>query len=73
MRLENVTQEELENMSDHDLLNMRERANQMWSAVKTYKEHIGKKQIGIHQPIPEGSFMGIYSTICEQVEKRLAG
>jgi len=70
MRLENVTSEQLEEMPDHDLLNMRERANQMWSSVEVYKEHIAKGQIGISQPIPEGSFMDIYSSICEQVEKR---
>ena len=70
MRLEDVTQDNVGELSDHELRCLRERANQLHNASWKWKEQLSKQCIGINDPIPEDQFLGTYTAICAEMDGR---
>lgn len=70
MRLENIDVENVQNLSDDELQNLRNRANQLYISTQYWKTNIRKKQLGKNNPIDENSFFSSYELLVKEIQKR---
>lgn len=70
MKLEDLNEQNVKLLSDHELRNMRERANQLWCAERSWSEQIEKRCVGISQPIQKDRLFEIYELILDAMQRR---
>ena len=70
MRIEDVGSENVRALEDQELMNLRERANQMWLANRRWRETIDKQMIGVSAPIQRDEMLESYAIICEELRNR---
>ena len=70
MKLEDVTADNVREVEDDDLLNLRERANQLHHTATAWERHLRKRVVGVNQPIPRNELMVAYEAIREEIRTR---
>ncbi len=70
MRLEDLTIENINSISDKDLKNLKNRAEQLYSSTRLWKVHLKKNQMGLKDPIDKGIFMKSCSLLYKELHKR---
>jgi len=70
MRLEDVNNQNVNMLSDKEIRNLRDRANQLSTATDRWKEEIAKSCIGITDPIPREKFLKLYGILFDEMQKR---
>ena len=70
MRLEEVTLDNVIGLGDQELLNMRERANQLHTATENWRESIAKRAVGFKNPIKRGVLCNAFVTLTKEARRR---
>ena len=70
MRVEDVTQANVTDLEDKELLDMKQRANQMYSSEQAWKTQLSKRLIGVSAAIPRDCLLESFSWISSEIERR---
>lgn len=70
MRLEDVTPEKITSLEAAELLDLRERANQLWESADAHSRELAKGNFGVTNPIPRHQLLVAYDLIMTEIEKR---
>jgi len=70
MNIEQVTKNNVGNISDSELRNLRNRAVQVYDRTELGRQAIAKRTVGISQPVPRDLFLDSYRLIRDEMEKR---
>jgi predicted RNA-binding Zn-ribbon protein involved in translation (DUF1610 family) len=70
MRLEEVAADTVGELTSEELLNLRERANQLDRAQTIWKDQISKRMVGVDKPLSENALLQSYQLITAEIAKR---
>ncbi len=70
MRLEELNVENAKGLSDHEVKNLKERANQMYKASVAWSHQIRKQTVMVREPIPKNKLMECYDILLTEADSR---
>ena len=70
MRLEHLTEEKIDSISDADLKNLKNRAEQLFNSTSQWGLHIQKNKIGLSDPIDKSEFYSYCTVLYKELHKR---
>jgi len=70
MRIEDVTMMNVSDISDQDLVDLRERSNQLHKAQNAYLKQVKERTVGVKASIPRDKLLESYSLITNELKKR---
>ena len=70
MRIEDVTMMNVGEHSDQELIDLRERSNQLFKAQNAYLKQVKERTVGVSASIPRDTLLESYSLITNELKKR---
>ena len=70
MKLEEITADNIGQLSEKELYHMHSRAEQLSEATNSWREAFSKNVVGVHNPIEKNHFADAYDIICTEMQKR---
>ena len=70
MRIEDVTMRNVSDISDQDLIDLRERSNQLFKAQTAYLKQVKERTVGVKASIPRDTLLESYSLVTNELKKR---